>query len=59
MDKELLKENFAMLDSIYLMRLGETVSDISGTVIDATIQKSKELELQKEVLRGKKQDIIK
>lgn len=52
-DKELLKENFAMLDSISLMSLGETVSDISGTVIDATIQKSKELELQKEVLRGK------
>lgn len=53
MDKELLKENFAMLDSISLMSLGETVSDISGTVIDKTIQKSKELELQKEVLRGK------
>ncbi|WP_442899641.1 Eco57I restriction-modification methylase domain-containing protein [Eubacterium sp.] len=53
MDKELLKENFAMLDSISLMSLGETVLDISGTVIDATIQKSKELELQKEVLRGK------
>ena len=52
-DKELLKENFAMLDSISLMSLGETVSDISGTVIDATIQKSKELELQKEILRGK------
>ncbi|HGI5103101.1 TPA: DEAD/DEAH box helicase family protein [Streptococcus agalactiae] len=52
-DTELLKENFAMLDSISLMSLGETVSDISGTVIDATIQKSKELELQKEVLRGK------
>ncbi|MGP1616371.1 helicase-related protein, partial [Peptostreptococcus stomatis] len=28
-------------------------SDISGKIIDATIQKSKELELQKEVLRGK------
>ena len=40
MDKELLKENFAMLDSISLMSLGETVSDISGTVIDATIQRS-------------------
>ena len=53
MDTELLKENFAMLDSISLMSLGETVSDISETVIDATIQKSKELELQKEVLRGK------
>lgn len=52
MDKELLKENFAMLDSISLMSLGETVSDISGTVIDETIQKSKEIELQKEVLRG-------
>ena len=52
-DKELLKENFAMLDSISLMSLGETVSDISGNIIDATIQKSKELELQKEVLRGK------
>ncbi len=53
MDKELLKENFAMLDSISLMSLGETVSDISGNIIDATIQKSKEIELQKEVLRGK------
>ena len=52
-DKELLKENFAMLDRISLMSLGETVSDISGNIIDATIQKSKELELQKEVLRGK------
>jgi len=52
-DKELLKENFAMLDSISLMSLGETVSDISGNIIDATIQKSKEIELQKEVLRGK------
>ena len=53
MDKELLKENFVMLDRISLMSLGETVSDISGNIIDATIQKSKELELQKEVLRGK------
>lgn len=53
MDHELLKENFTMLDSISLMSLGETVSDISGKIIDATIQKSKELELQKEVLRGK------
>ena len=51
MDKELLKENFAMLDSISLMSLGETVSDISGKIIDATIQKSKEFD--KEVLRGK------
>lgn len=51
MDNELLKENFAMLDSISLMSLGETVSDISGKIIDATIQKSKELD--KEVLRGK------
>ena len=33
------------------MSLGETVSDISGNIIDATIQKSKELD--KEVLRGK------
>lgn len=51
MDKELLKENFAMLDSISLMSLGETVSDISGKIIYATIQKSKEFD--KEVLRGK------
>ncbi|CYV40995.1 helicase-related protein [Streptococcus suis] len=51
MDKELLKENFAMLDSISLMSLGETVSDISGKIIDATIQKSKEFD--KEALRGK------
>lgn len=53
MDNELLKENFVMLDSISLMSLGEIVSDISGKIIDETIQKSKELELQKEVLRGK------
>lgn len=52
-DYELLRENFQRLDSISLMSLGESVSDISGTVIDATIQKSKEIDLQKEVLRGK------
>ncbi|HEW6865871.1 TPA: DEAD/DEAH box helicase family protein [Streptococcus pneumoniae] len=51
MDSELLRENFEGLDSISLMSLGETVSDISGKIIDATIQKSKELD--KEVLRGK------
>ena len=50
-DSELLRENFERLDSISLMSLGETVSDISGNIIDATIQKSKEL--GKEVLRGK------
>ena len=52
-DNDLLKENFVMLDSISFMSLGETVSDISGKIIDETIQKSKELELQKELLRGK------
>lgn len=52
-DNDLQKENFVMLDSISLMSLGEIVSDISGKIIDETIQKSKELELQKEVLRGK------
>ncbi|HFU6735274.1 TPA: helicase-related protein [Streptococcus agalactiae] len=51
MDDELLRENFQRLDSISLMSLGESVSDISGKIIDATIQKSKELD--KEVLRGK------
>ena len=50
-DYELLRENFQRLDSISFMSLGETVSDISGNIIDATIQKSKELD--KEVLRGK------
>ncbi|WP_224219292.1 helicase-related protein [Streptococcus agalactiae] len=50
-DNELLRENFERLDSISLMSLGETISDISGKIIDATIQKSKEL--YKEVLRGK------
>ena len=50
-DYELLRENFQRLDSISLMSLGESVSDISGNIIDATIQKSKELD--KEVLRGK------
>ena len=53
MDKELLRENFKRLDSISLMSLGETVSDISGNIIDTTIQKSKEIELQKGVLRSK------
>ena len=53
MDKELLRENFKRLDSISLMSLGETVSDISGSIIDTTIQKSKELELQKGVLRSR------
>ena len=53
MNNKLLKESFTMLDSISLMSLGETVSDISGKIIDAIIQKSKKLELQKEVLRGK------
>ncbi|HFH8614260.1 TPA: helicase-related protein [Streptococcus agalactiae] len=51
MDDELLRENFQRLDSISLMSLGESISDISGKIIDATIQKSKELD--KEVLRGK------
>ena len=50
-DNELLRENFQRLDSISIMSLGEIVSDISGKIIDATIQKSKELD--KEVLRGK------
>lgn len=53
MDKELLRENFKRLDSISIMALGDTVSDISGSIIDTTIQKSKELEKQKEVLRNK------
>ena len=53
MDYELLRENFQRFDSISLMSLGESVSDISGKIIDETIQKSKELELQKEVLMGK------
>lgn len=52
-DNELLRENFQRLDSISLMSLGETVSDISGKIIDGTIQKSKGFELQKEVLIGK------
>ena len=53
MDKELLRENFQRLDSISLISLGETVSDISGNIIDTTIQKSKEIELQKGVLRSR------
>ncbi|RRD91078.1 conjugal transfer protein, partial [Clostridiales bacterium COT073_COT-073] len=52
-DYELLRENISRLDTISLMSLGETVSDISGSIIDTTIQKSKELELQKGVLRNK------
>ena len=53
MDKELLRENFKRLDSISIMALGDTVSDISGSIIDTTIQKSKEIELQKGVLRSR------
>ena len=53
MDKELLRENVKRLDSISIISLGETVSDISGNIIDTTIQKSKEIELQKRVLRSR------
>lgn len=52
-DYELLRENISRLDTISLMSVGETVSDISGSIIDTTIQKSKELELQKGVLRNR------
>ena len=53
MDKELLRENFQRLDSISLISLGEIISDISGNIIDTTIQKSKEIELQKGVLKSR------
>ncbi len=51
MDNELLKENFAMLDSISIMSLGETVSDISGKIIDETIQKAKRLSFKRSFKR--------
>ncbi|HDV4123977.1 TPA: DEAD/DEAH box helicase family protein [Enterococcus faecalis] len=49
MDFSILKEHIKNLDSISLMQLGETVSDISGNVIDITIQKSKDLELAQSI----------
>lgn len=49
MDFSILKEHIKNLDSISLMQLGETVSDISGNVIDTTIQKSKDLELAQSI----------
>ena len=52
-DYELLRENISRLDSISFMSVGKTVSDISGRIIEATIQKSKKLD--KEVLREKKE----
>ncbi|MBT2158648.1 hypothetical protein KK423_03570 [Clostridioides difficile] len=47
MDYELLRENFQRFDSISLMSLGESVSDISGKIIDETIQKAKSLSFKK------------
>ena len=52
-DYELLRENISRLDSISFMSVGKTVSDISGRIIEATIQKSKKLD--KEVSREKEE----
>ena len=52
-DYELLRENISRLDSISFISVGKTVSDISGRIIEATIQKSKKLD--KEVLREKEE----
>ena len=52
-DYELLRENISRLDSISFMSVGKTVSDISGRIIEATIQKSKKLD--KEVLIEKEE----
>ena len=52
-DYELLRKNISRLDSISFMSVGKTVSDISGSIIEATIQKSKKLD--KEVLREKEE----
>ncbi|CAI3433460.1 hypothetical protein CIRMBP1196_01628 [Enterococcus cecorum] len=49
MDFSILQEHIKNLDSTSLMQLGETVSDISGNVIDTTIQKSKDLELAQSI----------
>ena len=40
-DYELLRENFQRLDSISLMSLGESVSDISGKIIDCLLYTSR------------------
>lgn len=51
MDNEVLKENFARLDSTSFTTLGKTLSDISRNIIETTMRKSKEMEFQKGVLR--------
>ena len=51
MENEVLKENFARLDSTSFTILGKTLSDISRNIIETTMRKSKEIEFQKGVLR--------
>ena len=51
MDNEVLKENFARLDSTSFTTLGKTLSDISRNIIETTMRKSKEMAFQKGVLR--------
>lgn len=41
MDMDNLKENYSYLDSITFPLMGEMISEVSGTIIDQTIQKSK------------------
>ena len=52
MDNEMLKENFARLDSTSFTTLGKTLSDISRNIIETTMRKSKEMEFQKGALRS-------
>ena len=51
MDMDNLKENYAYLDSITFPLMGEMISEVSGTIIDQTIQKSKEIDRRLELSR--------
>ena len=51
MDMDNLKENYSYLDSITFPLMGEMISEVSGTIIDQTIQKSKEIDRRLELSR--------
>ena len=51
MDMDNLRENYAYLDSITFPLMGEMISEVSGTIIDQTIQKSKEIDRRLELSR--------
>lgn len=41
---ENVRANYSYLDTIYLTIIGDVISEVSGTIIDQTIQKSREIE---------------